>query len=82
MQLSRGCGRIAPSQSRQTLTDDEQDEKKAYDEWRKFAKPTEAELAKDAEKWRGSVWSVIKARAKVVGIFHSFPYCHPFFWEC
>jgi uncharacterized protein len=79
--IVKGQAAVQAAAAGKTLTDDEQDEKQAYDEWRKFAKPTEAELAKDAEKWRGSVWSVIKARAKVVGIFHSFPYYHPFFWD-
>ena len=79
--IVKGQAAVQAAAAGRILTDDEQDEKKAYDEWRKFARPTESELAKDADQWRGSVWSVIKARAKVVSFFHSFPYYHPFFWD-
>jgi uncharacterized protein len=79
--IVKGQAAVQAAASGKALTDDEQEAKKEYDEWRKFAKPTESELAKDAEQWRGSVWSVIKARAKVVSFFHSFPYYHPFFWD-
>jgi uncharacterized protein len=79
--LQSGQAAMQASAAGKTLTDDEQDARKAYEEWRKFSRPTAAELAKDAEAWRGSVFSVIKARAKVVSFFHSFPYYHPFNWD-
>ena len=80
--IEKGLAAVQASAAGQTLTDEQQEEKKAYEEWRKFAKPTADVLAKDAAEWRGSVLSVIKARAKVVSsFFHAFPYYHPFFWD-
>ena len=79
--ITKGQEAVQASAAGQTLTDEQQEAKKAYEEWRKFVRPTADELAKDAEQWRGSVFSVIKARAKFVGMMHSFPYYHPFFWD-
>ena len=79
--IEKGQAAILASAAGQKLTDEQEEAKKAYDEWRKFARPTADELAKDAQEWRGSVFSVIKARAKAVSFFHSFPYYHPFFWD-
>jgi uncharacterized protein len=79
--LTKGQEAIQAAAAGKTLTDEQQEAKKAYDEWRKFARPTADELEKDAKAWRGSVGSVIAARAKFVAFFHSFPYYHPFFWD-
>ena len=79
--LEKGQAAVQASAAGRKLTSDEEDAKKAYDDWRKFSKPTAEEIAKDATEWRGSVFSVIKARAKVVSFFHSFPYYHPFNWD-
>lgn len=79
--LDKGRAAMQATAAEKTLTDEQQEAKKAYEEWRKFAKPTADELAKDTAEWRGSVFSVIKVRAKFVGFFHSFPYYHPFFWD-
>jgi uncharacterized protein len=63
------------------LTDEEEQAKVAYQQWRRFFQPTPERLQKDLEAWRGNPLEVIGARAEVVFFFHSFPYYHPFFWD-
>lgn len=63
------------------LTLDQKDELKEYEEWRQFNKPTEEEIQRNYDKWRGGPLSVIGARGAVVGHFHSFPYYHPWNWD-
>ena len=63
------------------LTDEEEQAKIGYQQWRRFAQPSPERLQKDIDAWRGNPLSVIKARAEFVGFFHSFPYYHPFFWD-
>ena len=76
-------GRAAEQASKQgkKLTDKEEEAKGEYERWRKFNRPTAEELKKDAQEWQGNALSVIKARAKVVGFFHSLPYYHPMNWD-
>src|SRR5208283_2784073 len=63
------------------LTEKEEAAKSDYEQWRKHNRPTAEELKKDAAEWRGNAFSVIKARAKVVGFFHSLPYYSPGDWD-
>lgn len=63
------------------LTPEQEEARKEFEEWRKFHRPSPAELAKDAEEWRGGVASVLQARAREVFFFHSKPFYHPFFWD-
>ncbi len=79
--IEKGKAAIAAEQSGKKLTEDQQEEKKDYEAWLKFNKPTPEQLEKDAKQWRGSPLDVIKARAKVVGHFHSNPYYHPMNWD-
>jgi uncharacterized protein len=76
-------GRAAEQASKEgkKLTDEQQEAKGEYERWRKFNRPTAEELKKDAEEWRGNPLSVIKARGKIVGFFHSIPYYHPWNWD-
>ena len=48
--------------------------KKAIEEQQKQRKPPAEELEKDAKPWRGNPWSVIRARAKFLAIWHALPY--------
>jgi uncharacterized protein len=63
------------------LTPEQEEARKEFEEWRKVHRPTPEELAKDAEEWRGSVPSVLQARARGVFFFHGKPFYHPFFWD-
>lgn len=64
-----------------SLTLDQKDELKDYEQWRSFAKPTAEEVQRDYEAWRGNPIEVIGVRAKSVGFFHGLPYYHPMFWD-
>lgn len=79
--LAKGQDALAAEQSGKKLPPEQKDELAAYEQWRKFSRPTPEELEKDAKEWRGDPISVIKARAKVVGFFHAFPYYHPWNWD-
>jgi len=76
-------GRAAEQASKQgkKLTDKEEEARGEYERWRKFNRPTAEELKKDAKEWRDNALSVLKARAKLVGFFHSLPYYHPANWD-
>ncbi|MDZ4799099.1 MAG: DUF418 domain-containing protein [Bryobacteraceae bacterium] len=79
--IENGRKAIAVEQSGKALTEEQKDQKKEYDDWLKFNKPNKEQLEKDAKEWRGSPLDVIKARAKVVGHFHSIPFYHPLNWD-
>jgi uncharacterized protein len=59
------------------LSDEQKAAKSEYDRWKRFNRPTAEQLDKDAQGWRGSPISVIKARAEVVSFFHNIPYYSP-----
>jgi uncharacterized protein len=61
----------------QRLTKEQADVLKQWEEWRASHRPTAKELAEDAEKWRGSFLSVLRARAELVPFFHAQPYYSP-----
>ena len=66
----------------ETLTEEEEDARREYQQFRRFARPTAEQLAKDADAWRSrNPLRVIGARAKFVMFIHSFPYYHPFNWD-
>lgn len=79
--LQKGQAAIAAEAKGEKLTPEQKDARDSYERWRKFARPTNEELAKDAAEWRGNPLSVIKARAKLVGMFHSKPYYAPMNWD-
>jgi uncharacterized protein len=79
--IAKGRAAVAAEQAGGKLTNDQKDELREYEQWRKFMQPTPEELAKDAEAWRGSPLSVIKVRAKFVSFFHGMPYYSPFHWD-
>jgi uncharacterized protein len=79
--IAKGQEAVKAAADGRKLTKEQQDAKTRYERWREFARPTPEELAKDAAEWRGTPFQVIKARAKVVGKFHGFPYYHPFNWD-
>jgi uncharacterized protein len=79
--IEKGRAAEAAAASGAKLTEEQQEAKESYERWRKFNRPTPEELKKDADQWRGNALSVIKARAKSVGHFHSKAYYHPLFWD-
>lgn len=67
----------AAEKAGKALTDEQ---RSARDDWEKLRKeylPTKEELEKDAKAWRGGFLSSLKARAAVVGTWHSMPFYHP-----
>ena len=79
--IEKGTAAEQAQAAGKTLTDEEEQARIAYYQWRRFFRPSAERLQKDAEAWRGDAGSVIGARAEVVMFFHGFPYYHPFFWD-
>ena len=79
--LEKGSKAVQAVEKGQKLTDEQVEEKNAYDRWRKMNRPTAEELKKDADEWRGNPLKVIGARAKLVAMGHSEPYYHPMNWD-
>jgi uncharacterized protein len=79
--IGKGRAAAAAEQAGSSLTAEQKQELRDYEQWRMFMQPTAAEIEKDAQEWRGNALSVIKARAKLVGFFHGMPYYHPMNWD-
>jgi len=75
--ISKGQAAIAAEQSGKKLTEEQQSEKRSYEQWRRSNRPTAEELKKDGDEWRGSPAKVIAARAKVVSPGHNKAYYSP-----
>jgi uncharacterized protein len=75
--ITQGRAAVEASQRGEKLTEKQEEAKRSYESWRKSNRPTEEELKKDAEQWRGNFASVVAARAKPVFNFHSQPYYTP-----
>lgn len=79
--LQSGLAAEAASKQGKKLDEEQEEAKAQYERWRKFSRPTAEELKKDAGEWRGNVLSVIRARTKIGGFFHSLPYYFPMNWD-
>jgi uncharacterized protein len=80
--IEKGQAAVNAAGTGKTLTEDEEDARREYQQWNRFSHPTAEQLAKDAEEWRSrNPFTVIGARAKFVIFIHSFPYYHPFNWD-
>jgi uncharacterized protein len=79
--LEKGPAAIAAERKGQKLTKEQEGEKRSYEEWRRFNRPTAQELAEDAEGWRGNPLRVISTRAGTVGMIHGMPYYSPMNWD-
>jgi uncharacterized protein len=79
--LEKGRAAEQAAQAGRPLSDEEEDAKNEYEEWRKFNRPTPEELKKDVAEWQGNPLQVIKARAKMVAFFHGHSYYHPLNWD-
>lgn len=74
-----GKAAAARKQGDAKLTDAQAEALGKWEELRKNAKPTPAEVEKTNAKWRGSLWDVLKVRATSVWRWHSTAYYH--FWN-
>src|SRR5258706_795101 len=72
---------IAAAQRGEKLTEKQEETKRAYEQREKRRHPDAAALKKDAEEWRGNFFSVVGARGRLVGKFHSEPYYGPGNWD-
>jgi uncharacterized protein len=79
--LQKGITAEAALTAGKTLTDEQKDDAHAYEQWKRFNRPTPEALNKNNQEWRGNALQVIKARAKMVSFFHSFPYYYPWNWD-
>ncbi|HTP02298.1 MAG TPA: DUF418 domain-containing protein [Anaerolineales bacterium] len=79
--IEKGRAAVAAADAGQKLTQEQQDAKREWEDWRRYNRPNAEELKKDADEWRGSPLSVIKARVKVVAKWHSLFYYHPMNWD-
>lgn len=71
-----GQAAVAKAESGGTLTEDEVDARKAWEDLRHERNPDAEALEKDAAEWRGNPLQVIEARAGVVLLWCSIPYYH------
>jgi uncharacterized protein len=69
---------LAAERLGKALTDEQRTAKEEWEKMRKEYQPAREELEKDAKAWRGGFFSSLKARAAVVGMFHSMPFYNPF----
>jgi uncharacterized protein len=79
--LEKGNAALAAEQKGQKLTNEQREQKRAYEDWRRFNRPTAEELVKEAEGWRGNPLRVIQTRAGMVLSFHGNVYYHPWNWD-
>ncbi len=68
---------MAAEKAGSPLSDEQKSAKEEWEKLRKENQPSKEELEKDAKAWRGDFFSSLKARAAVVGTFHSMPFYHP-----
>ncbi len=59
------------------LTREQKNALKDWEDWHTERRPSPEEVAKDASDWRGSVPSVLRARAELVTTLHEQPYYSP-----
>ncbi|MBE0658799.1 MAG: DUF418 domain-containing protein [Bryobacteraceae bacterium] len=69
---------LAAERLGKALTDEQKTAKEEWEKMRKEYQPAREDLEKDAKAWRGGFFSSLKARAAVVGMFHSMPFYNPF----
>jgi uncharacterized protein len=79
--LEKGTEAVAAEKAGKTLTDEQKEAKEESEKIRKDYLPTKEELAKDAKAWQGNFLSSLKARAKLVGMWHSAPFYSPWNWD-
>ena len=71
--LEKGRAAIAAEKNGNKLSKEQQDQKKAYENWLRESRPSAEKLAKDAENWRGNPLTVIRTRAGMLGMIHNKP---------
>jgi uncharacterized protein len=74
--IERGRQAVEFARQGKPLTDEQQEEKSAFEKFDKDRHPTAEQLAKINDEWRGSPWSVIKVRARGVWRSHSMAFYH------
>jgi uncharacterized protein len=79
--LEKGHAAEHAQKAGQTLSQEQKDELRAWEDWHRFNRPDAEALEKDAARWRGSPIEVVKARAELVWKWHSSPYYHPWNWD-
>lgn len=75
--IEKALQAVAAEAAGKALTDEQRSAKEEWEKIRKENSPTKADLEKDAKAWQGNFFSSLKARAAVVGMFHSTPFYHP-----
>lgn len=79
--LERGHAAEHAQEAGETLSQEQKDDLRAWEDWHRFHRPDAEALEKDAAQWRGSPLEVVKARAALVWKWHSNPYYHPWNWD-
>lgn len=79
--VREGQAVMAASQRGEKLTEKQEETKRRYEQREKRRHPDAAALKKDADEWRGNFFSVVGARGRLVGKFHSSPYYGPGNWD-
>ena len=74
--IAEGKAAIELQKSGAKLTEQQDEALKKWEDVRKHAKPTAAEIEKTNQRWRGSFIDVVKVRAESVWRWHSLAYYH------
>ena len=79
--ILNGRAAVQASAEGKKLTPEQQEAKTSYENWMKRVQPSAEEIEKDAKRWRGNPWEVIKARAALVNRFNAISYYAPDNWD-
>jgi uncharacterized protein len=79
--IREGRAVVAAAQRGEKLTEKQEETKRQYERREKRRHPDAEALKKDADEWRGNFFSVVGARARLVGKFHGEPFYGPGNWD-
>jgi len=79
--IEKGRAAVAKAERHETLTEDETDEQRKWEDFAKERNPSPEKLLKDSKEWQGSFTSVVKARGTLVMKWNSTPYFHPWHFD-
>lgn len=77
--ISKGKAALLAEKGGAKLTETQVEDKEKWEQMRKHAQPTAAEVEKKNQQWRGGIVDVLKVRAEGVWRWHSIAYYH--YWN-
>ena len=79
--IEKGRAAAEKAARHETLTEDETDEQRKWEDFAKERNPSAEKLRKNAEACQGSFTSVVKERGTLVMKWYSMPYFHPWMFD-